>query len=729
MSFSNLLSQRAVPASDASGRSRRLPGPARRTDPVRRPSVDTSALNPILARGSLALVLVATAALYIVGLSKSGWANAFYSAAAQAGSKSWEALFYGSLDAGNSITVDKPPAAMWVMGLSVRIFGLSSWSILVPEALMGVAAVATLYFAVRRSLGFDKARGLFAPTMRGHWAALAGAVIFALTPAATLMFRFNNPDALLVLLETLASYCVIRATERASRRWLVLAGVAIGFGFLTKMLQAFLVLPAFVVAYAICAPASWKKKIVDLLAAFGAMIVSAGWYVAVVELVPASMRPYIGGSQTNSFLELVFGYNGLGRLNGDETGSVGGGGGGATGGGMWGSTGVLRLFESVSGGMVTWLVPAAAVLAVFAFIILGRRSLANAVRNDGASGRTQAASGLIVYLGWLVVTFLTFSFMAGIFHDYYDVALAPAIGGAVAIAGAVLWMHRDRLLARVGMAVSEAITVVWAVRLLMRAGGTYTVLGGVAAVVGTIAALAILFADRLPRLVASTALGLAFAAALAGPASYSLQTASTAHTGSIVTAGPVSEGGPGGRGGMGGGTAGGRGGFTPPTGTGMTPPGQTGGTTGATGQTGGTTGTTGQTGGGMTQMGGAGGMGGLLNGATVSSDMTALLAADASKYTWVAATVGSQNSASYQLATGDAVMAIGGFNGSDPSPTLAQFKQLVAEGKIHYFIGGGSMGSSTGGSDAASEIASWVSSTFTAQTVGGVTVYDLTSAS
>ncbi len=168
------------------------------------------------------MVLAATAVLYIVGLAASGYANSFYSAAAQAGSTSWKAWFFGSLDAGNSITVDKPPAALWVMGLSVRLFGLNPWSILVPEALMGVAAVGVLYAAVRRSLGFDRASGTYRPSMRAHWAALTGAVVFALTPAATLMFRFNNPDALLVLLEVLASYCVIRATETASRTWLAL---------------------------------------------------------------------------------------------------------------------------------------------------------------------------------------------------------------------------------------------------------------------------------------------------------------------------------------------------------------------------------------------------------------------------------------------------------------------------------------------------------------------------
>ncbi len=382
-----------------------------------------------LARGSVAALLVAVAALYLWGLSASGYANSFYSAAAQAGADNWVAWFFGSLDGGNSITVDKPPAAIWLMALSVRLFGLSSWSILAPEALLGVASVGVLYVTVRRSLRNWAGQGTHPLTARGaHWAALAGAATFALTPVATLMFRFNNPDALLVFTMVLASYFTVRATEHAGRGWLALAGVAIGFGFLTKMLQAFLVLPALVVAYWIAAPATWKRKLVDLLVAFATMVVSFGWYLAAVELTPASLRPYIGGSQNNSIVELILSYNGLGRITGNETGSVGGGGGN---GGNWGTTGILRMFEGVSGGMVSWLIPAALVLAIGAIVIA-------IARWRRGTGRVQSSSqamvgGATIWLGWLVVTALVFSFMAGIYHDYYTVALAPAIGGSVAV--------------------------------------------------------------------------------------------------------------------------------------------------------------------------------------------------------------------------------------------------------------------------------------------------------
>ena len=158
-----------------------------------------------------AALLLGTLVFWLYGLSANGYANSFYSAAVQAGSQSWEAFFYGSSDAANSITVDKPPASLWAMALSVRIFGLNSWAILVPEVLMGVATVALVYAGVRRYFG--------------HAAGLLAGTVLALTPVATLMFRFNNPDALLALLLTAACVATMRAIEKASPRWLMLAGV------------------------------------------------------------------------------------------------------------------------------------------------------------------------------------------------------------------------------------------------------------------------------------------------------------------------------------------------------------------------------------------------------------------------------------------------------------------------------------------------------------------------
>jgi 4-amino-4-deoxy-L-arabinose transferase-like glycosyltransferase len=638
-------------------------------------------------RPSFLGLLVVSAVLYIWDLASSGWANSFYSAAVQAGSTNWEAFFFGSSDSANSITVDKPPMSLWFMDISVRLFGLSSFSILLPEALMGVATVAVVYLTVRRSFS-------------ARTALLAGGAL-ALTPVAALMFRFNNPDALLVLLMSLAVYFTVRGIQSGKLRWVLWAGAMVGFGFLTKQLQAFVILPALAGIYLAAAPGTWWRRIWHLFAALGAVIVSAGWWVAIVTLVPASMRPYIGGSQTNSFLELTFGYNGFGRLDGSETGSVTGGGGATTTGGMWGATGILRMFQDEIGGQISWLIPAALVLALVSFIVM-------------RGGRTELRRAtLMLFTAWLLVTGLTFSFAAGIFHAYYTVALAPAIAGVVAMGASVLWSYKQELWARIIAAVVVLGTVMWGFALLSEADSWLPWLKWVILALGVVAALMLLL-PQLSRGLRVGTIALALAASLLGPTAWTLETVSTAHSGSIPTAGPTVASSMGG-GGFGGRAAGGRGGFgggQAPTGT--IPRGQTGAPTGGTG---GTTGTR--------QGGVGGGAGSLLNSSSVGAAVTSLLKADASKYTWVAAAIGSNSAAGYQLAAQEAVMPIGGFNGSDPSPTLAEFTADVAAGKIHYFIGG-SVGAANGGSSASSSIESWVEAHFTAKTVDGVTLYDLT---
>ncbi|MFW0872193.1 ArnT family glycosyltransferase [Rhodococcoides corynebacterioides] len=637
-------------------------------------------------------LIVGTAVAYLVNLSASGWGNSFYAAAVQAGSQSWTAFFFGSSDAANSITVDKPPMSLWVMGLSVRLFGLNSWSVLAPQVIIGAASVAVLWRTVRRHAG--PAAGL-----------LAGLTL-ALTPVAALMFRFDNPDALLVLLMIVAVWATLRAVDDGRTRWLVVAGAAVGAGFLTKQLQVMLVVPPIALTYLVAGPVSLPRRVGQLVAALGAAVVTAGWWIAVVELWPASSRPWIGGSQNNSILELTLGYNGLGRLNGEETGSVvSGGGGGAA--GRWGDTGILRLFEAAQGGQIAWLVPAALILGLAALVFRGR-----APRTDGLR------AGVVLWGLWLVVTGLTFSFMAGIFHAYYTVALAPAVAALVGTGAVVLWRRRDRIASRLVLAAAMIATVATAWILLSRSATFVPWLRIVVVVAGAVALVGLL-APRLTggRLAAATVTA-ALIAGLAGPTAYAVHTIATPHTGSIVSAGPAVEGGRGGFGGPGDGrgrgdgqaagrfpgapTGGGPAGGVPAGGPAGGPP------PGAAASDGAPAG---------------GGAGGLLNGSTPGAELTALLEQDAGTYTWVAATVGSNAASGYQLATEDPVMPIGGFNGSDPSPTLEQFQHYVAEGQIHYFLAGGQGGRSSG---PAAEIAAWVEATFTAQTIDGVQVYDLT---
>ncbi len=230
--------------------------------------------DPRWVRPALLSLLAGTAVLYLWGLGSGGWANSFYAAAVQAGSRSWKAFFFGSFDSSNFITVDKPPASLWVMEISARIFGLNSWSLLVPQALEGVATVALLYGTVKRWAGAS--------------AGLLAGVIVALTPVAALMFRYNNPDALLVLLLTTAGYATTRAVETGRTRWLVMAMTLVGTGFITKMMQAFLVVPAIGVVYLVAGPPKLGRRIKQLVIGAAVLVAASGWWVVVVELIPAA---------------------------------------------------------------------------------------------------------------------------------------------------------------------------------------------------------------------------------------------------------------------------------------------------------------------------------------------------------------------------------------------------------------------------------------------------------
>jgi 4-amino-4-deoxy-L-arabinose transferase-like glycosyltransferase len=630
--------------------------------------------DPAWARPALWALLVVTAALYLWNLGASGWANTYYAAAVQAGTKSWKAFFFGSTDASNFITVDKTPLSLWPMEISARIFGLNSWSILVPQALMGVATVGVLAATVKR--WFGAGAGL-----------LAGAVC-ALTPVAALMFRFNNPDASLTLLMTLGAYALTRALERDSTKWVIAAGAFVGLAFLSKELQAFLVLPAFGLAYLIAGPPKLARRVWHTILIGLSTTVAAGWWIAIVYAWPASSRPYIGGSQDNTFFDVLFGYNGFGRLSGNETGSVGGGGGN---GGQWGPTGWTRLFNSQFGGEASWLLPAALILVVGVLCWTLPR-----VRTD------RARAAMVLWGGWLFVTGAAISLGQGIIHPYYSIALAPAIGAVVGIGAVFMWRMRQHAGARAFLGAAAGATAIWSAILLDRTPDWTPWLHDVVLILGGIAALALLF-PIVNRRVAALVAGTAIVVGLAAPAAYTLSTVRQLHTGAIPSSGPAGAGG----------------GFGPGRGGGRAAGNAAGGFPGGTQPLPGA------------QAGGRGGIGGLLGGTTVSDQVARFLQDGKDGYRWVAAAVGANNAASYQLASGEAVMAIGGFNGSDPAPTLAQFQRYVTEGKVHYFISGGGFGGlggrgGPGGSSGnGTAISSWVSSNFESVTVGGVTFYDL----
>jgi 4-amino-4-deoxy-L-arabinose transferase-like glycosyltransferase len=583
------------------------------------------------------------------------------------------------------------------MGLSARIFGLNSWSLLVPQALCGMATVGLTYAAVKRWWG--TAGGL-----------LAGAVVAA-TPAAALMFRFNNPDALLTLLLMAAACAVMRAVEDGKTRWLILAGSLMGFGFLTKMLQALLVLPVFALAYFVAGKPRLLKRTWQLALAGLAVVVSAGWWIAIVELWPATSRPYIGGSTTNSVFELMFGYNGLGRITGNEVGAVSSQG-AITGtfastNQLSGGTGLGRLFSGEMGVEISWLLPAA-LLALAAGILL----VCLHRRDDAKTGRMLRAS-LIVWGGWLLVTGAVFSFMQGIIHPYYMVVLAPALGALLGMVIPQLWRRRGSIGWRALLAAIPAAGAVWSFVLLGRTFSWMPWLRWTLLFVGLVTSAALLAYDwpggRFWR--HSIGLGLATVAlvtALGGSAAWAVATAGQPHTGAIPSSGPSGGGSFAGQGRNGGFSGGAR---AWGDGNGGQPPAPQGG-----GRMG------------VAPSGGAGGNrgpGGVGEGSSVSSELVALLQKDASSYRWTAAMSSASNAAPVQLASRTPIMALGGFNGTDNSLTLAQFQALVAAHRIHYYIAGGGFANSPN-SGVEGQIATWVEQSFVSTTVGSTRLYDLT---
>ena len=617
-------------------------------------------------RPALIAVTVLAAFLYFWHLSINGYANTYYSAAALAASESWKAWFFGSFDAGSFITVDKPPLSTMLMGLSVRLFGLSPLSILAPQALAGVATVVVLFQAVRRSFG---------PV-----AGLIAAVVMALTPVAVLMFRFNNPDALLTLLLVSAAWAVVRGLEDGRFRWAILASALVGLAFLTKYLQAYLVLPAFALVWLVAARGSLRRRIAGLAIAGAMTIVASGWWVVIVDSIPAALRPYIGGSTNNSALDLLLGYDGLSRIFGFLRGRFGidGGGGGVDGGGgagFGGTPGLLRLFNSEFVGQISWLIPFAVVALLAGLLIHARAS-----RTD------RARAGYLLWGGWSLVTAGVFSYMSGIIHPYYTVALAPAIAALVGAGTVDLWRLRSRsIFGGIGLAIAVLVTAFWGARLLATTPTFATGLGTLALVAAFVAAAILIVPARvgLGRAPLAAAV-VALAAILAGPIAYSLDTVASVNNGAIPSAGPTAAG-----------TFGGADGF-------------------------------GRGGDGAVLRGG----GGPGQASVTSTSLVDYLVANKGNATWIVAVKGAQEAGSIELASGEAVMAMGGFSGSDPAPTLAQLQEYVRTGQLRYIlIGGGGPGGGFGGGGSSS-IASWVAANGTVVNISGGfgTLYDLAAA-
>jgi 4-amino-4-deoxy-L-arabinose transferase-like glycosyltransferase len=608
--------------------------------------------------------------LYLWSLSKNGWANDYYSAAVRSMSSSWHNFLFASADPSGVMTVDKPPLALWVQALSVRVFGYSSLSMLVPQALMGVASVGLLYDLVRRRFG--------------RAAAFVGGLALALTPITVAISRHNNPDALLVLCCVAALWFALRALEDGRTRWLVLAGVCVGLGFETKMLVALVVVPGIALAYLLVAPRGRLRAVRQLLAGGAAMLVVGGAWPLLVALTPASDRPWISGTSDNSILSLIFEYNGVGRVDG-QSGGPGGAAGGGGGSVFGGEAGPLRLLNSALGGQAGWLL---------GFALLSALGLLVATRLRRRDART---GWLVAVGGAFAVTAVLFSAASGIFHPYYVSLLAPFAAALVGAGAAQLVTSGTR--ARIFAALAVVAGVASELIVLHDYPGQLSWLPPLLVAVCAVAALALVaLGSRRARLVSAIA---AIAALLLAPSVWAVDTLGHATSSTFPEGGPANvqtAGGGmfGGRGGPGGLSARAGG---PPAGLGASGgPGAAETASGGEGSTGTSSGvplfgngagspTMGSPprGGNVAGAGfGAGGFGGPMGGGQLSSQVLSYV----KQHGGGTIAVSSQTSASSAIiASGAKVAGIGGFSGRESSVTTAWLAQRVRSGSIRWVLG------------------------------------------
>ena len=618
-------------------------------------------------RPELAGLLALAGVLDLWALGRNGWANEYYSAAVRSMSSSWHNFLFASLDPSGVMTVDKPPLALWVQALSVRVFGYHPLSVLVPQALMGVAAVALIYDLTRRRFG------------RG--AGFAAGLVLATTPMTVAISRHNNPDALLVLCCVGALWCLVRALEDGRTRWLMLSGLLVGLGFETKMAVALLVVPGIAAAWLWVAPRGRRAAVRQLLAGGAAMVAAAGAWPALVALTPAADRPWISGTSNNSIFSLIFGYNGFGRLDGQAGGPAALGGAGPFG----GSAGPLRLLNASLGGQAGWLL---------GFAVVGALAIAVASRLRRADPRT---GWVLAVGGGFATTAVVFSAARGIFHPYYVSLLAPFTAALVGAGAGQL--ASGRRWARLLAAAAVAAGVVVEIAVLHDYPGQLSWLPVALAVAGALAAVAL--AATRARRVRAAAMAMALAVLLIAPTTWAFDTLGHATSGTFPAGGPATAAfdGPGGPGGPGGAGrfGGGRLGQGPPPGLGVGAPQPGAFAGGAAGgppallQTGTQTQARGFPGGGPPGRGagfaGGGGFGGRGGGFGGGDASISLVARYVSSHGGGTITVSSQSSASSAIiASGARVAGIGGFSGRESEVSVTWFAGEVASGHLRWVL-------------------------------------------
>jgi 4-amino-4-deoxy-L-arabinose transferase-like glycosyltransferase len=465
------------------------------------PSIPNRKILPGVTAATLLLIAIMalSLALHLINIDSIGDANAYYTAAVESMLKSWSNFFFVAAEPGGSVTVDKPPLGLWIQAVFAYFLGVSGFSVTLPNILAGVFGIPVLYFLIKKYMG--------------ELAGLVAALVMALTPVYVATNRNNTMDGMLVFFLLLAAWAFIHATETGKLRWVLVGAFIVGLGFNIKMMQAFLPLPAFYALYFFGSKEGWLRKIVNLgIATVLLIAVSLSWAI-VVDLTPADQRPYIGSSGNNTVMGLIFGHNGVSRLESNRTGrtppsapqtgqpldpssppqqgprqgpppqaleacagstlgdacsfslpngnTINGtcvtppnasqlacapqglpnaqnpgiqpGTPNAQGGTPFsnetGSPGVFRFFTQPLSKQMSWLLP-------FALIGILLAAFGAQIRLPIESGIHKA---LVLWGGWLLTCVVFFSMISGIFHAYYAIMLAPALGAMVGIGFSQLW--------------------------------------------------------------------------------------------------------------------------------------------------------------------------------------------------------------------------------------------------------------------------------------------------
>lgn len=590
------------------------------------------------------------------GIGASGWGNGYYAAAVRSMGSNWSSLFYAGFDSGGYVSVDKPPMSLWVQVVSTKVFGYSRWSLLLPEVLAGTACVTLIYIVLARTWG--------------RTAATVAALALCLTPIAVVVSHTNNTDAMLVLLMTTAAVLGVEATRQGRLRWLIAACVVAGMAMTAKMLAAVPVMPGIVIAYGWTAPLAWRKRAVHVAAGVAVLAVSGLWWFVAVQLTPASDRPYVGSTQHNSVFELAFERNGVNQVEGTQVGLPGGGGGGGLprfpgggggpppggfppggfpGGGPPGGGygGLPRGLPGGGGGFnqlgfsggqsgLTRLLNRDLGTQAGWFLPLGLFGLIAAGLATRLRPSPRFAVG-VVFGSWFLATAGIFSITKGIVHPYYLAGLAPPLAVLVGIGLSEVRHGRQLLLGTIAIVATALVQwKLWS-RFEWRSavGPVAALMIGLAVIVGAVV-------HRRKAIVATTVVCCAL---LAAPAIWLQGSLANGVSGVLPYATPLANALP------------------------------TGVTNGATPN------------------------GGFQIPDSDTSVLVDYLGSQRRDERFLVAVPNAGSAEGIIIASGEPVMAIGGFIGSDPIRTEAELRNDVAAGRVRFFLlpSGGGFGGLPGG--------------------------------